>query len=181
MKTLSRVWVATAALTLALPGSAADSVAWGPAVNGLRMGVSFGVASSRPELHTFLQNVGETTREVLIGREWGRGTGLDLRFIATAPDGKEREGFEIYSFTPIAGLVLPAVVRLESGATHEWIIPLHQIICTEGPGNVTFEALVKQRSSLHVFLETDDKSASWARLASPWIGKVVSGELSPPD
>lgn len=173
------MWIAAAALWVTLPGFGADVVAWGSTVNGIRLGISFGSASSELELRVFLKNVGSAAQEILIGSQVGTGIAVDLKFIATAPDGKEREGFEINSFTPLAGLVLPAVIRLEPGATHELHFPLKNIICIEKPGDVTFATLVRQRSSLRVSLETDDKSARWAGLSSPWIGKVVSGELSP--
>jgi len=174
MKTPGLVRMALAALTLALPGSAADSIAWGTPVKGLRLGISL-----TPELHILLENVGPSRQEFVIGHEWGRGSSVDLRFFATARDGKEREGYEISSFTPIAGLVLPVIVRLDPGAIHELSFPLHQIICIQKPDDVTFEALAKQGASLHVFLETDEKTAAWAglssALSSTWIGKVISG------
>jgi hypothetical protein len=169
-----------ATLTLMLPAFGADLIKWGSTSNGIRLGISFGPVSSEPELRVFIQNVGSTTQEILIGRQVGKGTAVDLKFLATAPDGKEQEGFEINSFTPIAGLVLPAVIRLGPGAIHESRFPLKKIICVEKPGDVTFEGLVDQRSSVRVSLETDDKSAKWAGVSSPWIGKVTSGQLLPP-
>jgi hypothetical protein len=170
MKTPGLVWIAVAALTLALPGSAVDSVSWGSPVKGLRLGISLA-----PELHVFLENVGSSRQDFVIGH----GSSVDLRFIATSPDGKEREGYEIHSFIPDGGLVLPVVVRLDPGARHELSCPLQKIICIEKPGDVTFEALAKQGASIHVFFETDEKTAAWAGLSSPlsstWIGKVISG------
>ena len=146
----------------------------------MRLGISFGLASSQPELRIFLQNTGSATQEILSGRHAGKDTAVDLKFIATTPDGKEREGFEINSFTPVEGLVeLPAVIRLGPGATHELHFLLDKIICIEKQGDVTFEALWKQRSSVRVSLETNDKSVKWAGLSSPWTGNVASGELSP--
>jgi hypothetical protein len=171
--------IAAAGLAVVLPAFGEDAVTWGPTGNGIRLGISFGPVSSEPELRIFIQNVGSTTQEILIGSQVGNGTAVDLKFVATAQDGKEREGFEINSFIPIAGLVLPAVIRLVPGATHELRFPLKKIICVERPGDVTFEALVQQRSSVRVSLETDARSARWAGLSSPWIGKVTSGELSP--
>ena len=172
-------WIAAAALSVVLPAFGADAITWGSTSNGIRLGISFGPISSEPELRVFIQNVSSTTQEILIGHQVGKGIAVALKFIATARDGKEREGFEINSFTPISGLVLPAVIRLGPGATHELRFPLKKIICIERPGDVTFETLVAQRSSVRVSLETDDKSAKWAGLSSPWIGKMTSGELSP--
>jgi hypothetical protein len=179
MRSMGVIWIAATALAVVLPAFGADAVTWGSTGNGIRLGISSGPVSSEPELRIFIQNVGSTTLEIRIGSQVGKGTAVDLKFIARAQDGKEREGFEINSFTPIAGLVPPAVIRLGPGATHELRFPLKKIICIDRPGDVTFEALVEQRSSVRVSLETDDKSAKWAGLSSPWIGKVTSGELSP--
>jgi hypothetical protein len=163
------------------PSFGADIVAWGSAVNGVQLGISFDPATPKSELRVFLRNSGAARVEVLIGHLVGKGTSFSFRFLATAPDGKQREGFEINNFTPIAGLVLPAVVRLDPGGMHELRIPLKKIICIERPGDITFETLVKQRYSLHVSLETDDRGAKWAELSHPWIGKLTSGELGPPN
>ena len=177
MRAIGVVWIATAAFTAVLPGLCADVVAWGSTVNGVRLGISLGPASSELELRVFLENLGQATQEILIGGQVGKGTAVNFKFIATSPDGKEREGFEINSFTPIAGLVVPVVIRLDPGATNELHFPLKNIICIGKPWDLTFEALVKQRSSVRISLETDAKSAKWAGISSPWIGKVDSGEL----
>jgi hypothetical protein len=180
VRALGVVCIVAATLTaVALPGLCADVVAWGPTVNRVRLGISFGPASSELELRVFLENLGKMTQQILIGGQVGKGTAVNFKFIATTPDGKRREGFEINSFTPIAALVVPAVIRLDPGATYELHFPLKNIICVEKPGDVTFEALVKQRSSIRISLETDHKDAKWAGISSPWIGKVDSGELSP--
>src|SRR5580698_5715946 len=106
-------WIAIGLISL--PVSAADSVAWGSTINGMRLGIDFSSASPEPELRVFLRNAGLATREVLIGHQTGKGLAVNLQFTAKAPDGKEREGFEINSFTPIAGLILPSVLRLDPG------------------------------------------------------------------
>ncbi len=181
MNTIGLMWIAAGLISLS--NSAADSVAWGEAVSGIRMGIGFKVPSPDIELRILIQNVGSDKREILIGDQIGNDTSVDLlvnlRFTATAADGKKRQGYEKNAFS-IFSLSKPAIIQLDPGATHELMFPLNQIICVEKPGNLTFDDLVKQGFSVHVSLETDDASARWARLSSPWIGKMLSGELSPP-
>src|ERR1700730_11262375 len=98
MRSMGVIWIAAAALATVLPSFGADVVTWGSTGNGIRLGISFGPVSSEPELRIFIQNVGSTTQEILIGSQVGKGTAVDLKFIATAQDGNEREGFEINSF-----------------------------------------------------------------------------------
>jgi hypothetical protein len=172
-------WIAAATLALALPNLGAGEIAWGPAVNGMRLGIGFGPASSEAELRVSLNNAGPAKQEILVGRQMGKGTAVDFRFIATSPDGKKHEGFEINSFTPVAGLVLPAIERLAAGDTHQWHFPLKNVIGIEAAGDLRFDALVKQGSSIRVSLETDEPSAKWAGLPSAWIGKLISSELPP--
>src|SRR5258706_15450758 len=89
-----------------------DTVAWGPAVNGLRLGMAFGSDRSKPMLRVLFQNVGSAVQDVLIGAETGRGPIYDMKFTATAPDGTEREGLHVSAFSSIGGAVVPLSVRL---------------------------------------------------------------------
>jgi hypothetical protein len=177
MITRNIVSFAIGALAVAIPAVGADGVSWGSTVNGLRLGIGFGPASLDRELRVFLQNSGSETQEVIAGRSTGRGMAVDFKFLATAPDGKKFEGFEIHSFTPVTGLVLPAVIRLDPGASHEWRFPLKTIICIEKTGDVTFDSLVKLRSSMRVSLEMYEDLAGNESIR--WLGKVASGQLSP--
>src|SRR5690349_16455456 len=87
---ISGVVVVTAiALALVPSGFSADSVAWGPTVNGLRLGAAFGSDPSKPTLRVVFQNVGSAVHDVLTGAESGRGPMYDMKFIATAPDGND--------------------------------------------------------------------------------------------
>ena len=117
MRATSIVWIAAAALAIVRPSLGADVVAWGSAVNGVRLGIDFDPASSEPVLRVFLRNTGDTPVEILIGRQTGKGTAVDFKFTAVAPDGKVREGFEINTFTPIAGLLCPQWFNLVQGVS----------------------------------------------------------------
>lgn len=156
---------------------AADGVVWGRPDNSIRLGIGFGPDSTQPELRVVLQNIGSTAQYVRIGHQVGTQTAVDLKFLATTPEGKTFEGFEINSFTPVAGLVLPVMIKLEPGATHEWRFPMKNIICVQKPGNVTFDALVNMRSSIRVSLEAYEGPGGNESVR--WLGKVASGRLSP--
>lgn len=175
------VRIAVAALALAHPGMGADGLAWGSAVQGMRLGIGYGSSPAKPELRVLLQNTGAAPLDVSIGNYVGKGTAVDFKFIATLPDGKRLEGFEINSFTPIAGLTLPAIFRIDAGAIHEFRFPLENIICIVRPFDVTFEKLVKRRASVQVTLEADATSAGWTGVPHVWIGKAASGRLGPPE
>ena len=86
-------------------------------------------------------------RDVLIGSESGRGPHYDVKFIATAPDGKEREGSHISVFFAVGGFVGPLSVRLNAGESHELQFPLKDIIYTS-PTTGRLDALVKQGYSV---------------------------------
>ncbi len=168
-----------AALFLPIGEPVVDSTTWGQIVNGMRLGISYDQTSTDLVLRIFFQNVSPVEKEILIGNEVAPGTQLCLNFYATGPAGKELQGFELNDFS-ISSLYLPAVVRLDHSGTHALRVPLNRIICPERPGNLTFDDLVKQGFTVRVSLEMDSGKARWARLSSPWIGKMDSGELSPP-
>ncbi|HZV07169.1 MAG TPA: hypothetical protein VE999_18955 [Gemmataceae bacterium] len=170
-----------AALGMSIAAFGADQIAWGPAVNDVRLGVSFGRSSPEPEVRVLLKNTGSRMLEILTGAEAGKGTTTNFKFIAVAPDGKERECFHVDNLTSMAGLVLPVAARLEPGAIHERRFPLNKIVCVENRSDITFDRLLKRGYSLRVSLEGDAKAAQSARLSQAWIGKVVSVDLAPPE
>lgn len=129
-----------------------DSVRRGSPVNSLRLGIAFGSDPSKPTLRVLLQNVGFDFEEVLIGHEEG-GTFYDsIKFIATLPNGEEREGVHFSVSRPLAGRVLPVFVRLNAGAIHELEFPLNDIIYASRT-TVTLDTLVKQGCSIRVRFE----------------------------
>ena len=166
------------AMFIEAPSSGADAIAWGTPVDGLRLGISVAVDSPDRTLRVVLQNVSPALQEIVIGYGVGKGVAPSFRFFATTADGREREGFEINSFTPIAGLVIPVTIRLDSGASHELRFGLKKIICIGKPWDITFDVLSRQRCSFHVSLEIDSKSAQWAALSHPWLGKANSAVVS---
>src|SRR3954452_20607552 len=161
-------------LLIAVAAFCADIVAWGPASGGLWLGVACPQESGEPTLRVLLENTNPTPLEVLIGHATGKGVMYDIRFFARSRQGVEREGFELNTFTPIAGLILPEVVRIEAGKTFELLIPLKRIITIEKETDPSFETLMKLGYTVHVSLETTAKTAEWAASTKPWIGKATS-------
>ena len=178
-----------------------DGVAWGSTVSGFRIGAAFGSDPSKPTIRVVFQNVGSVVQDVLIGAESGKGPHYDIKFIATAPDGKEREGLHSSAFFGVGGFVGPLSVRLNAGESHELQFLLKDIIYTS-PTTVRLDALVKQWYSVRVRFEVKQGSAEWAKLShcrptffrgyigqacqcdlwictwDPWIGSVSSAEVS---
>jgi hypothetical protein len=100
-----------------------------------------------------------------------------MKFIATAPNGVEREGVHFTGFPGVAGVLVPLSIRLITGGTHELEFPMADIIYISGT-TVRLDALVKQGYSVRVRLEAEQASADWARLSHPWIGTMSSAEVS---
>jgi hypothetical protein len=175
----SRLFVITmVALAFVPTGSAADTIAWGSTVDGLRIGIAFGSDASKPTLRILVQNAGSEVLDLLVGHEVGSPIFDSLNFIATAPDGKKQVGFHRSVFTPIAALVLPFSVRFTAGQTHELEFPLTDIIYPFG-AKVTLETMAKQGYSVRVQFAVDQRSADWVNSFRPWVGVISSAEVSP--
>ncbi len=175
MKLVSAAAVAVGLLAGVQSSFCADALPWGSAVNGVRLGIGLEPGAPDLTLRVAVQNTGLQSVDVLIGHEAGRGVIYDLRFFATSPDGKDREVYDLRSFTPIAGLVLPVVVRLDPGATKEYMFVAKKIISIERPGDITLDSLLAQGFSVRVSLEVVDSRQLGSGITErSWIGKVVS-------
>ena len=173
-------WVLVTAIALAVTPSAsgADSIAWGTPVNGLRVGVAFGSDPSKPTLRVAFLNVGSEPIELVLGHE-ARGTVYDsLKFLATAPDGRQQELLHRSLYGAVAGLILPFSAYLKAGETHELEFPLKDIIYASRT-IVALDALIKQGCSVRVGFESNQADANWANLSRPWIGTLTSAEITP--
>jgi hypothetical protein len=161
--------VVAIALAVIPSTSGADSIAWGTPVNGVRLGASFGSDPAKPTLRIAFQNVGPIPQELVLGHEAGGKVYDSLKFIATAPDGKQQELVHrsLYIYGAVAGLILPFSVWVNTCATHELEFPLKDIMYASRT-TVTLDMLVEQRYSVRVRFES-----------KPWIGTVSSGGVSP--
>jgi hypothetical protein len=180
--TLSAIRLPGIALTGAMlamlpPGFGADSFAWGPAVNGLRLAAALGDDPSKPTLRIAFQNVGSETQEVVLGHEAGGAIYDSLKFIAIAPDGKQQELLHRSLYRAVGGLILPFSAVLNPGGTHELEFPLKDIIYASRT-TVMLDDLLKQGYSVQVRFEANQFDANWERLARPWIGTLTSTGIS---
>jgi hypothetical protein len=176
--------VFAAAILAGSPGCfGANSIAWGSVVAGMRLGIDFAPASpSGPMLRVSLQNAGPGRRNVIIGYKTGQADMYSLMFFATAPSGKQRKGFDATKFKPIFGVVQPIIAHLEPGAIMELLLPLHDIICIEKPGDLRMDRLVREGNSLRAVFEAnaDMNQPGQTATQSLWTGKLTSGELAQP-
>jgi hypothetical protein len=133
-----------------------DGVAWGSVVDGLRIGAAFGSDPSKPTLRVLFQNVGSVlVKHVVIGAETGRGPIYNLKFIATAPDGMEREGVHVSGFA-VAGALVPLSIWLNNGGIYELEFPLTDIVYLPTKvrlDKVRLDALLDQGYSVRVRFE----------------------------
>ena len=160
------------------PNSSTASVAWGSTVNGLRLGVAFGLDPSEPTIRVVFQNVSGQDQDVLIGYQNGRNPDYNLKFIAKAPDGKLREGLELAAYYPVEGLVQPVSLVLSSVRKYEIAFPLKNIVYSSRTD--TLEGLLKVGYSVRVSFEANEGEPSMGgTLPHRWVGKLESAEISP--
>lgn len=175
MRTL-RIALTVAAMLTGVPATlCADTVAWGPVVNGMRLGIGFGKASSETRLRVLCQNVGAVEQDIVVVEDFDY-----LSFTLTAPEGKEYQVFDtrLLAAPPGPGLVIPVrrvVTHLNSGAMHEFRFSLKKLICVVERRDVTLETLLRQRYSVSAHFEVDTTAASAAPLL--WTGKMTSAEF----
>jgi hypothetical protein len=156
----------------------ADALTWGTAVNGLRLGIGSDAGAPDLTLRIAIQNTGDKSVDVLIGHEIGKGTVYDVRFFATSPDGKEREVYDLRSFTAVGGLILPVVIKLDPGETKEYAFVAKKIIAIERAADITLETLLAQGFSVRASLEVGDSRQLGSGITErSWLGKVASPAL----
>ena len=184
---LSGIVLTAIALAVVPSVLAADSIAWGAPVNGLRLGAAFGSDPSKPTIRVVFQNVSGQDQDVLLGYQNGRDPAYDLKFIAKARGGKLREGVELAAYYPVKGLVQPVSVVLSSVRNYELVFPLKNILFLiprriEGRRDLTdtLETLLKRGYSVQVFFEADKgEPPMGGTLPHHWVGKLESAEMSP--
>lgn len=165
------------ALAVVPPVFAADSIAWGSAVNGIRLGAAFGSDPSKPTIRIVFQNVSGQDQDVLLGYQNGNNPAYNLKFIAKAPDGKLREGHELAVYYPVEGLVQPVSLVLSSVRQYEIAFPLKNVIYSSRTN--TLENLLKDGYSVRVLFEAHKgEPPLGGMLPHRWVGKVESAEIS---
>jgi len=175
MRTLRIALTVAAMMTGVSATFCADTVAWGPVVNGMRLGIGLGAASSETRLRVLFQNVGAAKQDLAISED------LDyLSFTVTAPDGKAYQVFDVILLgaAPGPGLVIPAppvFYRLNSGAIHESGFSLKKLICVVDRRDITLETLLQQSYSVRAHFEVDTTAGSTAPYL--WAGKMTTADF----
>jgi hypothetical protein len=149
----------------------ANTIAWGPPTNGLRLGVN----TNGPALRIVFQNDG-IERDILLGMRNGERPLYRLDFRATAPNGKDCHVVYLDGPPIVAGSLEPIVVRLASGESYEVLLHLNKFIYFENQELIRLDQLFERRYSIRASFEvtpaphTTDHS---------WLGKITSGDFSP--
>lgn len=174
---LSRVVLMTISFAVVPSDFGADSTAWGPAINGIRLGTAIGSDPSNPTIRITFQNVSGQDQDVVLGYQNGRGPIYSLKFITKSSDGKLSEGFELAAYYPVEGLTLPVSITLSSVRNYEVTLPLKNIIYSSRTD--TLEKLLKSGYSVRVSFQVDGQSKG-GTFPHHWIGKLESAEVSLP-
>lgn len=156
-----------------------DGLAWGSAVNGLRLGIAL-ENPTKAAIRIVFENAGSQLLEVPLGYRNGRGAVYHLKF--TAKSGNERilEAADVGMFYPVEGLVQPVLALLEPGRRFQLVLPLRNIFVHSSPANESLEVLVHRGYPLQVTFEAQDGDPSFST-STPrhrWLGKVESAEVS---
>jgi hypothetical protein len=137
------------------PVTAADSVTWGPVVNGLRMSLS--VVSGEPpsgrQLQVTIQNIGGNDLLVPLGIINNTKAYADkLKLVLTTPDGKHPR--VIFTGMPgvISGRLDALVVPLLSGASYTVRMPMDKYYVLDGSEKL--EKFCSHSCQLQVEMET---------------------------
>ena len=142
-------------LSVVVPALATDPIAWGPAVNGLRMSLS--VVSDEPaagrHLQATIQNVGEMDLLVPLGIINNTKAYADrFKLVLTTPDGKHPR--VIFTGMPgvISGRLDALVVTLLSGASYTVRMSMDKYYLLDGSEKLA--AVCSRFCQIQVSMET---------------------------
>lgn len=175
----------TAALTIlisVLPGFAADSGAWGPTVDGVKMSVAITANGADAELHITIKNVAEEPILLPLGRLQNQMIVLWLRVFVTTLDGTERT--VIPGPAKIGGsfAITPITVELLPKASYTAATPLSGMEDLNSPTDL--RALASTASRLRAELDTTHTECPERcvpGIVFPcWRGKLLSNALQLP-
>jgi hypothetical protein len=127
MRKALAILLAFAPLTLA-----ADKIAWGAPVDGLRLGVAL---DPPYVLRVLIENRTGKPHNVLVNRK-AESRMYPLTVYATSPDGKQQYDMSdsVWGHMPILGISSPVYARLEPGATYEYRLVLTDLTHVQLPG-----------------------------------------------
>ena len=173
----SFVLVSAALVAVLCGGAAGDSLQWGPAFEGLRLGIGLGPATPEPKLRLVFENTSVPEIDVPLGSSSDKGSVYDLEFTLTSPDGKKEYSlFDMNGPPGIQKTVQPILAQLKKGGRFEILLSLKKFVYLENGKERLLPELLAAHYSVHAALDTTaDARANHVR--GQWLGKIVSGEL----
>ncbi len=169
--------ISTTLLAVVWCRAAGDALQWGPAFEGLRIGIGFGPASPEPQLRLVFENSGHPRIDVPLGSASDKGPVYDLEFTLTSPDGKIQSSiFDMNGPPGVQKAVRPIIASLKRGERYEVLLSMKKFVHLENGRERTLPELLRMHYSVHAAIDTTaDARANHIR--GQWLGKAVSGEL----
>ena len=156
---------------IALIAAAVTAIAWGDAVDGLRLGIGYGAAS---QLRVVLENDGKVERNIPLGSSSGKGAVYDFEFTLVSPAGKEFLLFNLNGPAGVAASPEPIVAHLAPKASYEVPLLLNKIVFLDNGKNLPLPEMLKLHYSVRVSLDTTPNARA-ERTRSEWTGKLIRG------
>ena len=156
-----------------------ENIAWGPAENGIRIGLAFGDAAPDPQLRVIFQNVSKQEYLIPVGSESAKGPVYDVQFLVVSPKGEEAPIFNFNGPAGIQPAAKPLVLDIPRGQSHEIVLSMKKLMYLDKGANRPLSDLLAQHYSVHATVDTSGE-ARWNRVLNQWMGKLVSGELKMP-
>jgi hypothetical protein len=158
---------------------AGEAIAWSPAVQGLRLGLSFKSRPPHGYLFVFLENLGTTPLDVFLAL----GEEYRVQFTAITLDRRELKISDAAAYRPCAGICgQPILERLYPGDTNKYTFSLEKQFYVSPKGQYTkLDVLLQGSCSMQASFEVTSQELKEAgfRLANPWLGHVITGEIRP--
>jgi hypothetical protein len=151
---------------------AAEPIAWGSPVDGVRFGVTLDLQASSQQLILVLENNGTTSRNARVGGRIGTG---DLHFVelfAIAPDGSESILRNMNEPGVIAGVVEPIVFQLAPGRQESIVLRLDMIL--DDHWKESFAQLAQRRFGLRAVFKLTSVGPPMPNVAL-WSAELTSG------
>ncbi len=169
--------VSTALLAVVLCPAVGDSLQWGAAVDGLRLGIGFGPTSPEPQLRLVFENPKAPQIDVPLGSTSDKGPVYDLEFTLTSPDGKKQSSiFNMNGPPGVQKAVQPILAQIKRSGRYEILLAMKKFVYLDNGAEKTLPQMLALHYSVHAAIDTTaDARANHVR--GQWLGRIVSGEL----
>jgi hypothetical protein len=175
MKSLALISIALLAAVFC--SAAGDSLQWGSAADGLRMGIGFGPSTPDPQVRLVFENTSAPQIDVPLGSTSDKGPIYDLEFTLTAPDGKKE--YSIFNMNGPPGVqkaVQPILAQIKKGGRYEILLSMKKFVYLDNGKERTLQEMLAMHYSMHATIDTTADARS-NHVRGQWLGKIMSGEL----